>query len=169
MGLFDKLKEKAGGGTSAVRPQSGVDPEPAEQVRRRLLAITGRGIETSSEGDEIVVSWSAKLESAGAAGVGKESLYRAVRLSLNEEDRVARARSIDRSSEAGGGPGGLSASKSWSSGKQWGTQGERVLSWGGPHRTEGGADESGFKFSWSQLHDPVIEAITRAGWTYKPQ
>jgi len=169
MGLFDKLKEKAGGGTSAVRPQSGVDPEPAEQVRRRLLAITGRGIETSSEGDEIVVSWSAKLESAGAAGVGKESLYRAVRLSLNEEDRVARARSIDRSSEAGGGPGGLSASKSWNSGKQWGTQGERVLSWGGPHRTEGGADESGFKFSWSQLHDPVIEAITGAGWTYKPQ
>ena len=36
--------------------------------------------------------------------------------------------------------------------------------------TEGGADESGYKFSWGDtLRDPVIEAVTGAGWTYKPK
>ena len=37
------------------------------------------------------------------------------------------------------------------------------------HRTEGGADEKGYKFSWGDLRDPVIEAVTGAGWTYKPK
>jgi hypothetical protein len=44
-----------------------------------------------------------------------------------------------------------------------------VLAWLGPHGTEGGADEKGYKFAWSDLREPVIEAVTGAGWTYKPK
>ena len=32
-----------------------------------------------------------------------------------------------------------------------------------------GADESGYRFAWGDLRDPVIEAVTGAGWTYKPK
>jgi hypothetical protein len=170
MGLFDKLKEKGRGVASAVPPKEGTEAQPAEEVRHRLLAITGKGIETSTDGDEIVVSWSAKLTSAGAAGAGKESLYRAVRVSLDESDHEAIGTSVETSSEAGTGPGGiLSAEKSWRSGQQWGTSTEHVISWRGRHRTEGGADESGYRFSWADLRDPVVEAVTGAGWTYRPK
>jgi hypothetical protein len=169
MGLFDKFKQQGRGVASAVPPQEGIEPQPADEVRRRLLAITGKGIETKADGDEIVVSWSAKLASAGAFGAGKESLYRAVRVSLAEDDHEAIGSTVESSGEAGAGLGGLSASKSWKSGQQWGKSSERVISWGGPHRTEGGADESGYKFSWSDLREPVIDAVTGAGWTYRPK
>ena len=44
-----------------------------------------------------------------------------------------------------------------------------MIAWLGPHATEGGADESGYKFAWSDLREPVIDAVTGAGWTYKPK
>ena len=50
-----------------------------------------------------------------------------------------------------------------------GSETMHVIAWLGPHRTEGGADEKGYKFSWGDLRDPVIEAVTGAGWTYKPK
>jgi hypothetical protein len=169
MGLFDRFK-KQGSLASAAPPQEGIEAQPAEEVRRRLLAITGKGIETRTEGDDIVVSWSAKLASAGAFGAGKESLYRAIRVSLAEDAHEAVGSTVESSGEAGTGPGGIfSFSKSWGSGRQWGTSTERVISWGGPHRTEGGADESGYRFSWSDLREPVIDAVTGAGWTYRPK
>jgi hypothetical protein len=115
------------------------------------------------------VSWSAKLASAGAFGVGKESLYRAIRISLAEADHEAIGSTVESSEQAGLGPLRLSSSKSWGSGKKWGTSTERVIGWGGPHRTEGGADESGYRFSWSDLREPVIDAVTGAGWTYRPK
>ena len=169
MGLLDRFKKQGRGVASAVAPPEGIEAQPPEEVRRRLLAITGKGIETKSDGDDIVVSWSAKLASAGALGAGKESLHRAIRVSLAEADHEAIGATVESTEEAGAGPGGLSFSKSWRSGQQWGTSSERVIGWGGPHRTEGGADESGYRFSWSDLRDPVIDAVTGAGWTYRPK
>jgi hypothetical protein len=29
--------------------------------------------------------------------------------------------------------------------------------------------EKGHKFRWTDLRDPVIEAVTGAGWTYRPK
>ena len=87
-----------------------------------------------------------------------------------EGDHEATGATVEASSEAGTEPGGtLSAEKTWRSGQQWGTWTEHVISWGGRHRTEGGADESGYEFSWSDLRQPVIEAVTGAGWTYRPK
>ena len=169
MSLLDRFRKQRRGVASAVAPPEGIEAQPPEEVRRRLLAITGKGIETKTEGDEIVVSWSAKLAGAGALGAGKESLYRAIRVSLAEADREVIGAIVESSEQAGAGPGGLSFSKSWGSGKRWGGSTERVIGWGGPHRTEGGADESGYRFSWSDLREPVIDAVTGAGWSYRPK
>jgi hypothetical protein len=65
--------------------------------------------------------------------------------------------------------GSLSASKRWERGQHVGVETLHVIAWLGPHATSGGADEQGYKFSWSDLRDPVIEAATGAGWTYKPK
>ena len=58
--------------------------------------------------------------------------------------------------------GGFTGAASWERGQHIGTETLHVLAWLGPHHTEGGADERGYKFSWSQLRDPVIDAVTGA-------
>jgi hypothetical protein len=169
MGLFDKLKEKGRGIVTAAKPADGVEAQPQEQVQQRLLAISGRGIETGIDEGEIVISWSAKVAGAGAGGVGYEYLYRAIRLTLDEDEHSASALCFKTTTEAEVGSGGFSASKGWEKGQHIGSESVHVIAWLGPHQTEGGADERGYKFSWSDLRDPAIEAVTGAGWTYKPR
>jgi hypothetical protein len=169
MGFLDKLKEKGRGIMTAAKPEEGVEAQPAEEVRRRLLAISGKGIETGEDDGEIVVSWSAKVSGAGAGGGEYEYLYRAIRLALDEGERAATGLCFKTTTEAELGADGLSASKSWEKGQHIGSESVRVIAWLGPHRTEGAADESGYKFSWSDLRDPVIDTVTGAGWTYKPK
>ncbi len=66
MGFLDKLKDKGRGVVTAAKPEDGVEPQPADEVRNRLLAISGKGIETGTEDDgRIVVAWSAKVAGAG--------------------------------------------------------------------------------------------------------
>lgn len=45
-------------------------------------------------------------------------------------------------------------SKNWERGQHVGTETLHVLAWLGPHHTEGGADERGYRFSWSSLREP---------------
>ena len=65
--------------------------------------------------------------------------------------------------------GELSGSKKWERGQHVGVEALRVVAWGGTLATEGAADEEGFKFRWADLREPVIGAVTGAGWTYKPK
>lgn len=44
-----------------------------------------------------------------------------------------------------------------------------MIAWLGPHHTEGGAGEEGYKFSWGDLRKQVMDAVTGGGWTYKPK
>ena len=169
MGLFDKLKEKGRGVVTAAKPADGVEPQTLDQVRERLLAISGKGIETAVDGDEIVVSWSAKVAGTGTGGAEYEFLYRAIRLQLDDDDRSADGLCFKTTTKAELGPGGFSGFKSWEKGQHIGSETVHVIAWLGPHQTEGGADESGYKFSWSDLRGPVIDAVTGAGWTYKPK
>jgi hypothetical protein len=169
MGLFDKLKEKSRGILTEAKPVAGVEPAPADQVKSRLLAISGKGIETGEDGDELVVSWSAQVDSAGAGGAAHEYRYRAIRLKLNADDHEASGICFKTDTDAELDAGGLSATKGWERGQHIGSETEHVIAWLGPHRTEGAADESGYKFSWSELRDPVIDAVTGSGWTYKPK
>lgn len=169
MGLFDKLKEKSRGIVTSAKPEDGVPQLSADEVRARLLGISGKGIETGIDGDEVVVSWSAKVASAGPGGGDYEYRYRAIRLKLEEGDHEAEAICFKTDTDAELGAGGLSATKGWEKGQHVGSETVHVIAWLGPHSTEGGADESGYKFSWSDLRDPAIDAVTGAGWTFKPR
>ena len=167
MGFFDKLKAKGRGIVTAASPRPGVPPAPEEEVRARLHAISGRGIDTGDDENEVVVSWSAKVASAGIDGAEYEYLYRAIRVELDPVKTEAAGVCLKTSTQAELGAS-LSASKTWERGQHVGSETMHVIAWLGPHHTSGGADESGYRFSWSDLRDPVIDAVTGAGWTYKP-
>lgn len=169
MGFLDRLKDRSRGILTAAKPEDGVDPQPAEEVRRRLLAISGRGIEATDEGERMVVAWSAKVASAGPGGADYEFLYRAIQLELDEADHEVSGICLKTSTTAELDAGGLTAAKGWERGQHIGSETLHVLAWLGPHATGGAADEKGYKFAWSDLRDPVIDAVTSAGWTYRPK
>ena len=92
------------------------------------------------------------------------------RMSPEEADQEATGIGLKTTTEAELDAGGaLSGSGDWERGQHIGSETVHVLAWLGPHSTDGGADESGYKFSWSMLREPVIDAVTGAGWTYKPK
>lgn len=170
VGFLDKIKEKGRGVVTAAKPEAGVVPQPADEVRRRLLTISGKGIEVSEDGGEIVVMWSAKVTVAGSIGAHSKYMYRALRIDLNEDEHEAKGLGLSTTKTKELGTVGVFAGwSSWDRGQPVGGETVHVLAWLGPHQTEGGADEKGFKFSWSDLREPVIEAVTGAGWTYKPK
>lgn len=170
MGFLDKLKDKSRGVLTAAKPEEGVSPQPAEEVRARLLGIFGKGIETGEDDGEIVVAWSAKVASAGAASAGYEYRYRAIRIELDPSDNEAAGVCFKTDTEAEiSASGAFGGSKNWERGQHIGSETMHVVAWLGPHHTEGGADEKGYKFSWGDLREPVIDAVTGAGWTYKPK
>ncbi|MFN2593368.1 MAG: hypothetical protein ABR579_00585 [Actinomycetota bacterium] len=168
MGLFDKLKEKGRGIVTAAKPDDGVAPASESDVRARLHGISGQGIQVTDEGNDVIVSWSAKIASAGIGGADYEYLYRALRIELEPAKNEASGICFKTTTEAEL-SGSLSISKNWERGQHVGSETVHVIAWLGPHYTEGGADDKGYKFSWSDLREPVMEAITGAGWTYKPQ
>ena len=168
MGFLDKLKAKSRGILTEAKPQEGVAPAPEHEVRSRLHAISGRGIQTGDDGNEVVVAWSSKVASAGVGGGEYEYLYRAIRVELDAGENEASGVCFKTTTDAAIGDS-LSVSKSWERGQHVGIEKLHVVAWLGPHHVEGGADEEGYRFSWSDLRDPVIEAVTGAGWTYKPK
>ena len=168
MGFLDKLKGT--GVLTNAEPEEGVEAQSAEAVRDRLLAISGKGIQTGTDEDEIVVAWSAKIASVGPGGGGYSYLYRALRIELDEGDHEAKGIGIKTETDAELGIGGdFSGGAKWEKGQHVGKEKVKVLAWLGPHSTSGGADEEGYEFSWSDLREPVIEAVTGAGWTYNPK
>ena len=90
MGFLDKLKEKGRGVITAAKPQEGVAAAGPDEVRSRLHAISGKGIEAGDDGEEVVVSWSAKVASAGVGGGEYEYRYRAIRVDLDPDSSTAR-------------------------------------------------------------------------------
>ena len=164
------MKEKGRGVVSAAKPEAGVAPEPADEVRRRLLAISGKGIEVADTDGEITVMWSAKIAGVSPIGAGSKYLYRAVRIDLDEGDREAKGLCLSTTkTKRLGASGFFTGWSNWERGQPVGGETVHVIAWLGPHETEGAADEKGFKFSWSDLREPVMDAVTGAGWTYKPK
>ena len=75
MGFLDKLKEKGRGVVTAAKPEDGVEPQAADEVQSRLLAISGKGIQTGVDDGDIVVAWGAKVSSAGAGWTYKPKKF----------------------------------------------------------------------------------------------
>ena len=89
MGLFSKLKEKSRGIMTAAEPAEGVPPAPVDDVRSRLLAISGPGIEADEDEGAIVVSWAAKVDTIGPGGADASHVYRAIRVELDPSENEA--------------------------------------------------------------------------------
>jgi hypothetical protein len=170
MGFLDKLRERGRGVVTAAKPAEGVEPADEADVRRRLLGISGKGIETGEDGGEVVVAWYAKVAVSALGTAGYENLYRAFRIELDPSDHTAAGICVKTATQAEVGVNGeLSGSTEWERGQHLGSETLRVMAWLGPHHTEGGAGEEGFTFNWASLREAVIEAVTGAGWTYKPK
>jgi hypothetical protein len=173
VGLFSKLKQKSRGVMTAAEPEEGVAPAPEPEVRDRLLAISGPGIETGEDDGEIVVAWAARVTSVGPGGGDYTHVYRAIRVELNPGENEASGICFKTNSDAELGPGFISAAKDWERGQHVDSESFKVVAWLGAVASGGGAEgdgrEASYKFSWSDLRDPVIEAVTGVGWTYKPR
>jgi hypothetical protein len=169
MGFLDRLKAKTRGVMTAAKPEKGVAPSAEADVRERLLSIGGPGIKTSEQDGDIVVSWSARVASAGIGGADYEYRYRAIRVSLDAGEDTASGICLKATTEGELDGSGLSAHKDWERGQHMGSEKMTVLAWLGPHDVEGGATELGYTFNWADLRGPVIAAVTGAGWTYKPK
>jgi len=169
VGLLDKLKEKTRGIVGSVKPEAGAPVLGEAGVRARLHAISGRGVGVRDDGEDVAVSWSAKVASVGIGGGGYEYRYRALRVTLNPAKHTAAGICFKTSTDAELTAEGLSVAKGWERGQHVGSEKLRVLAWLGPHYVKGGAGEEGYEFRWSDLRDPVIDAVTGAGWTYKAE
>ena len=169
MGFFDRLKAKTRGIMTAADPEKGVPAASEADVRARLLGISGQGIQTAEEDGDVVVAWAAKVAGAGIGGGEYEYLYRAIRVSFDEGDHTATGFCLKTTTSAELDASGLSGGKDWEKGQHVGSEKLRVLAWLGPHHVEGGTTEQGYTFHWSDLRDPVLAAVTGAGWTYKPK
>jgi hypothetical protein len=169
MGLFSKLKEKSRGIMTAAEPAEGVPAAPESEVRERLLAISGPGIETNSDDGAIVVSWAAKIDTIGPGGADANHVYRAIRVELDPSENEASGIGYKTDTDAELGPNFFSVAKDWERGQHIGSESFTVVQWLGTVSSSGGAEGGKYKFSWSDLRDPVIDAVTGAGWTYKPR
>jgi hypothetical protein len=90
MGLFSKLKEKSRGIMTAAEPAEGVPAAPESEVRGRLLAISGQGIEAGEDDGDIVVAWAAKVDTIGPGGAEANHVYRAIRIELDPSENERR-------------------------------------------------------------------------------
>lgn len=169
MGMLDKIKSKGVGVISAVDPAAGVAPAAPEEVRSRLLAISGKGIETAEHKDAIVVAWRAKVVSSTGITAGYHYAYRAFSVNLEPDSNTAKGICISKNARAGAIALSQFGFASADRGQYVGSHKMHVVAWLGPHETEGGADEKGYSFSWGDLRSSVIDAVTGAGWTYKPK
>lgn len=167
--MFANLRRASRGVFSPVPPASGTRPDSADEVKRRLLSVSGKGIETTEDDGEVVVAWAAKVSSSGPGGAVYQYLYRALKIDLEPETATAAGICVKTDSEAELDLSSFGFSKSWFRGQELGFEDLYVVAWLGPHSSEDGADEGGYHFSWSLLREPVIEAVTGAGWTYRPK
>ena len=169
MGLFSKLKEKSRGIMTAAEPEEGVPAAPESEVRDRLLAISGKGIEAGEDDGDIVVAWAAKVDTIGPGGAEANHVYRAIRIELDPSENEASGIGYKTDTDAELGPGFMSVAKDWERGQHVGSESFTVIQWLGTVSSGGAAEDGKYKFSWSDLRDPVIDAVTGAGWTYKPK
>lgn len=154
-----------------VPPVAGVEPMSADQVKARLLGISGLGIETHDHGDSVTVVWSAGVGGIGAnTGLIVSYVYRALRLTLDPASRTVAGICLEREAELEIGPTGF-LTGNWHKGQWVGSDVLNVGRWLGPHEVTGAAEGTGtgYEFDWAQLRDPIVEAVTGAGWTYHPE
>lgn len=163
MSLWDKL-------TSTKRPENGVAPASVDEVRQRILALNRETapyqiIDGASEGVDLIAEW--KIVDAAwyeiFAKAGLEKTFR-IKLKLDDSDHEVRAKDeeIEVSWEAG--VPSFRFSKSKSIGQ---TQSIQFGSAYGVTEELRPGEIYNYRFATKELKEPIQEAVTACGWTYK--
>ena len=169
MGLRERLFAGKPGVTAPAKPEEGALAIPAEELSRRLAGISGRGIETAARENRVAIAWAAEVVSATLAASGREHLTRAIVIDLDEGATSATGTCLKHSAAPGralaSAPEALDAPADWERGQFLGTETVRARILAG----EGALSrEETITFGWDPLREAIVEAVTKAGWTYVP-
>ena len=163
MGLWDKL-------TSTKRPEEGVAVCSLDEVRRRILALNRptapyQIIDGSDEGVDLIAEWKI-VDAAWYEIFAKASLEKVfkIKMKFDEDEKELRTRDEEYTLSWSAGVPVLELSQSRSFGQtqsiQFGTR------YGFTEELRPGEIYT-YKFSTGELKDPIQEAATACGWTYK--
>jgi hypothetical protein len=163
MGLWDKL-------TSTKRPETGIAPLPADEVRRRILALNRETapfqiVDGASEGVDLIAEW--KIVDAAwyeiFAKAGLEKVFR-IRMKFDEQEHELRTKDEELTVEWRAGVPSLQLSRSKTIGQsqsiQFGTR------YGFTEELRPGEIYT-YHFSTGEMKDPIQDVVTGCGWTYK--
>jgi hypothetical protein len=163
MGLLDWL-------TSTKRPQAGVVTCTANEVRQQILASNResapfRIVDGRDQGVDLIAEW--KIVDAHwyetFAKAGLEEVFE-IRLKIDEDAREVRAKDYEYAVSWSAGVPTLYASTS----KSWGQK--QSIQFGTAYAfTEAlrPGQVYNYRFSTGELKEPIQEAVTSCGWTYK--
>lgn len=163
MGLFDKL-------TGTKRPESGVAPCSAEEVRTALLSLNQPDVpyvirEGAAEGADLVAEWR-MAEPAWQTIFVESQLTRAVRIRMRLIQADHQVRVLEEGWEVTrvGNPPQLKISGSYSRGP------DRTVSRN--YRVERGNDggieaTETFRFSAADMRNPLEDVVLKSGWTWR--
>ncbi|MFD3613952.1 hypothetical protein ACFWWT_01635 [Streptomyces sp. NPDC058676] len=163
MGLFDKL-------TGTKRPDDGVAPRSADEVRAALLGVNRPDVpyvirDGGPEGADLVAEWR-MAEPAWQAVFVESQLSRAVRIRMRLVQGDHEVRALEEGWEVTrvGNPPTLKISGAYSRGP------DRTVS---RHYTVQRGDSGGveatetFRFDAAELRNPLQNAVLEAGWTWR--
>jgi hypothetical protein len=151
------------------RPAAGAVPQPPEQVYRALMGLNSPDVpfrirDARDERADLVAEW--KIEEKRWAGLFHRAGMRRTTRTLMRLDPVRReVRSVDqlRAVEWAAGIGCLSGSITWGRGqinRTW------WVSTACP-KPGGGHVVTQHRFSSKQVKEPIQQAVTAAGWTWR--
>lgn len=161
MGFLDKL-------TGTVRPDSGIAPRPADDVRAMVLGLNGPDVpyvvrdSTPDEKADLVAEWRL-WEPAWQTFFARTQISRALQIRMRFVPADHEVRTVDHEWEVkwvGGAPVASSRvrGQAKTTSKRW------TIGQGEDGRA--GMTET-FHFDTSDLKDPLRDAVLKAGWTWR--
>ncbi len=163
MAFWDRL-------TSTKRPASGTSACPPAEVRERIMAVNRptapyRIVDGQAEGVDFIAEW--KIVDAQwyeiFARAGLEKTFR-IHLELDESAHEVRAKDHEYSLSWSAGVPRLEASMSRTSGQVQSFQFGTAYAFTEELRP---GQVYNYRFSTREMKEPIQEAVTGCGWTYK--
>jgi hypothetical protein len=163
MGFFDML-------TGTKRPEAGVAPRPAEELRTALLGLNGPDVpyiisNGAAHGADLVAEWRIAEPAWQTFFIGSQ-LTHAIRIRMRLAEDIPEVRAVEESWEVTrvGNPPRLQTSAEYARGAGRTVSRRYTLQRGESGRLE--ATES-FGFDSAQLTGPLRDAALRSGWTWR--
>lgn len=163
MGLLDWL-------TSTKRPEAGTEACSRDEVRERILAVNRptapfQIIDGSEENVDLIAEW--RIVDAQwyeiFAKAGLEKVFR-IHMKLDEDSHEVRAKDHEYSVSWSAGVPSLSLSTSRFMGQKQSVQFGTAYAFTEELRP---GEVYNYRFSTGEMKDPIQDAVTGCGWTYK--